>query len=277
MTFPPSRIIEPEGVHTHIVILLHGRGSNGHDFANEFLSGTTSGHKTLLECLPNVRWVLPTSRLRRSTVFDEDMRTWFDASSLNDIQQDQELQVQGLKESVSYVLSILEEELELLDWCCDRVFLGGISQGMATALWALLCAPGQIDAPLAGLMGFCGWLPFAHEAEAMMKELDPQLDTLQRKRLVSEFFRNVIADPAIPPAQPTDNLSILSTPVFLSHGQDDPHVSVNLGRQAARVLQGIDIKVEGQEFAGADADGHWVKEPEGFDRILQFIQRHCQQ
>ncbi|KAJ5351170.1 alpha/beta-hydrolase [Penicillium brevicompactum] len=277
MTFPPSRIIEPEGIHTHTVILLHGRGSNGHDFADEFLAAHTSECQTLIESLPNVRWVLPTSRLRHSTVFDEEMRTWFDASSLDDIQQDQELQVQGLKESVCYVLSILDEELELLDGCCDRIFLGGISQGMATALWALLCAPGRIDAPLAGLLVFCGWLPFAHQAEAMMKQLDPQLDTLQRKRLVSEFFRNVISDPALTPPHPTDNLSVLSTPVFLSHGIDDPYVSVNLGRQAARVLEGIDIEVEGHEFMGADADGHWVKEPTGFDQILRFIQRHCLQ
>jgi hypothetical protein len=31
------------------------------------------------------------------------------------------------------------------------------------------------------------------------------------------------------------------------------------------------VHVEWNEFTGAEGDGHWVKEPEGFDQILQFL------
>ncbi|CAG8039123.1 unnamed protein product [Penicillium salamii] len=272
MAFPPPKIQDPQTEHTHTAILLHGRGSDGPEFAEDFLSSMTSQQMSLTESLPNWRWVFPSSRTRYSTVFKEEMCTWFDASSLNDIQKDQELQIEGLRESVHHILNILEAEIKLLDGRSDRVFLGGISQGMAISLWVLLCAPSRITAPLGGLLGFCGWLPFAHQVECLVRH--PGIDSIHRKRLVSEFFLNTIADSSSRPERDAYDLSVLNTPAFLSHGLDDPHVSISLGRQAARVLQEIDIRVEVQEFTGADADGHWIKEPEGFDQILRFIERH---
>lgn len=272
MSFPTPHIRSSRSVHTHTAILLHGRGSNGPEFAEEFLSCKTSQGKTLPDSLPNWRWVLPTSRLRWNAVFEEEMCAWFDAASLDDIQMRQDLQVAGLRESVSHILNILEEEIKLLDGRADRVYLGGISQGMATSLWTLLCAPGRIHAPLGGLIGFCGWLPFAHQAEQVLK----QSGSLQRKRLVSDLFRRTIAEPEDLPQRDADDLSVLNTPVFLSHGVDDPWVSVNLGRQAAKVLQGMEIQTEWNEFTGAEGDGHWVKEPEGFDQILRFIEKQEQ-
>ena len=65
-----------------------------------------------------------------------------------------------------------------------------------------------------------------------------------------------------------------STPVFLSHGTDDAFVSVDLGREATRILQRTGISVEWHEFTGTENDAHWVKEPEGFDQIVRFLERH---
>jgi predicted esterase len=197
------------------------------------------------------------------------MCAWFDATSLDDIQMRQDLQVEGLRESVSHILNILEEEIKRLDGRADRVYLGGMSQGMATSLWTLLCAPGRFHAPLGGFVGFCGWLPFAHSAEQVIT----QSGKPDRKRLVSELFRRTIADPEELLQRGVGNLSVLNTPVFLSHGVDDPWVTVDLGRQAAQVLQGVGIQTEWNEFEGAEGDGHWVKEPEGFDQILHFFRK----
>jgi lysophospholipase-2 len=33
------------------------------------------------------------------------------------------------------------------------------------------------------------------------------------------------------------------------------------------------VRVEWHEFTGAEGEGHWIKEPEGFDQILQFLQK----
>lgn len=90
--------------------------------------------------------------------------------------------------------------------------------------------------------------------------------------LVSDFFRDTIAQQP----QPNGNTlgkaadeTALSTPVFLSHGADDAWVSPDLGRQACRILQGFVVSVEWNEYTGAKGDGHWIKEPEGFDQILE--------
>ncbi|KGO64783.1 Phospholipase/carboxylesterase/thioesterase [Penicillium italicum] len=87
-----------------------------------------------------------------------------------------------------------------------------------------------------------------------------------------EYWEYVKALNTITPGSGMDDCSVLSTPVFLSHGADDECVSMELGRQASRILQTIMIRVEWHEFAGAERDGHWIKEPEGFDQILQFLE-----
>lgn len=60
--------------------------------------------------------------------------------------------------------------------------------------------------------------------------------------------------------------------VLMVHGTDDPFVSVDLGRQAAGILEQSGMSVEWHEYSRADNDGHWIKEPEGFDDIVRFLQ-----
>jgi lysophospholipase-2 len=274
MEFPAPHIHHSQASHTHTIILLHGRGSNGLEFAEEFFSSATSKGKSLSSCLPTYRWVFPTSRNRWSTTFQEEMCSWFDAYSLTDIHKRQELQKDGLRESVLHILDILEGEARLLDGRLSHIYLGGISQGMATALWAFFAAigMGRVQEPLGGLLGFCGWLPFAQQLEGLLCE--PTLNSPyihQAHHLISAFFFDEIAGHEISQAnQPIDS-SVLSTPVFLSHGADDAWISVELGRQASRILRRIMVRVEWHEFTGAEGDGHWIKEPNGFDQILQFL------
>ncbi|KAK1141722.1 hypothetical protein N8T08_008820 [Aspergillus melleus] len=45
--------------------------------------------------------------------------------------------------------------------------------------------------------------------------------------------------------------------------------------KATQILQRILTHVEWKEFTGAEGDGHWIKEPEGFDQILQFVGKQC--
>ncbi|KAL4967264.1 uncharacterized protein BDV14DRAFT_169699 [Aspergillus stella-maris] len=68
--------------------------------------------------------------------------------------------------------------------------------------------------------------------------------------------------------------AVLSTPVLLMHGSDDAWVDIELGRQAKRVLEvTMGMSVQWLEFTEAENDGHWIKEPEGFARISQFLEQ----
>ncbi|PLB40604.1 alpha/beta hydrolase [Aspergillus candidus] len=281
MEFPEPHIHHPQSTHTHTAILLHGRGSDGPEFAEELFSSMTFKNQNVALCLPNWRWVFPTSRDRWDTRFQEEMCAWFDAYSLTDVQERQNLQIDGLRESVLHIVDILENEIRLLGGKHRYVFLGGISQGMATALCTLFCATGtgRIQGQLGGFLGFCGWLPFVRRVGDLVRQ-PQETNTLslpggaRAKRLVADFYLDTIfGSPDMSSVKEVNDTSILSTPVFLSHGTDDAWVPVEQGRQAAQILQQITIQVEWNEFSGAEGDGHWIKEPEGFDQVLQFVEK----
>ena len=120
--------------------MLHGRGSTGKEFADDFLTSTLSDESPMHEKLPGWRWVFPSSQVPvlRSTAFQEDIPAWFEAHSLTDITTRQDLQVSGIRDSVNYIISIIVEEVERLGGDSQRLVLGGISQRGAVALWTLL-------------------------------------------------------------------------------------------------------------------------------------------
>lgn len=275
----------PQSSHTHTFILLHGRGSDGPEFHAELFQSVTSQMKNLPDSLPNVRWVFPSSAIRYTTSFEAHEPAWFDIHSLENPNERQDLQVDGLRESVLGILSILSDEIELVGGDPSRVFLGGISQGMATALATLLCAPGRIKGPLGGFVGFCGWLPFSQQAEDLLRRRQAQEllreykvnhsfsepSGFDKKGEMSKLFLDTIAGVGVHQVTRNTDFSVLTTPVFLSHGTDDTLVSVRLGRQASRIWQQIDVPTQWEEFTEAVAGGHWIKEPEGIDNIVGFV------
>lgn len=276
--------------HTHTFVLLHGRGSNGPEFCEQLFQSVTSQMKNLPESLPNIRWVFPSSSVRYDTAFDEEQPTWFDIYSLENTNERQDLQVDGLRESVLQVLSVLDNEIDLVGGDPSKVFLGGISQGMATTLFTFLCAPGRIKGALGGVVAFCGWLPFSQQAEDLLRRQQAQdllakysvsrafvePSGLTKKAQVSKLFLDTIAGPDTHHVPKGTDLFVLSTPMLLSHGSDDSLVSVRHGRQAARILEQIGVSTKWEEFAGATCGGHWIKEPEGIERIVLFIKNQVE-
>lgn len=153
--FPAPHVILPSSPHTHTIIILHGRGSNGPDFAQELFESRTSMGLSLQEHMPGWKWVFPTSQTRFSTVFQQEMDEWFDIYSLTDPSLRQELQAEGLQQSVAFVRRLVEQEISLVDGDAGKIVLGGISQGCATAIRAMLPSP-----KLGAFVGFCSWMPF---------------------------------------------------------------------------------------------------------------------
>lgn len=285
MTFPPLHIIEPQTSHTHTAILLHGRGSNGPEFAEDLFSSNTSQGQNLPSHFPSWRWVFPTSKDRWSAVFEEDITAWFDVYSLTDISARQDLQTEGLRESMLYIFDQLEKEVDLLGGQAEKVVLGGMSQGMATALWTLLChpvLPRQFKWDrLGAFIGFCGWLPFANEVEENIRNADGDSAADEGAHLclkTSRFLLDSIDYREVDEDTSLDNVKTLhSTPVSFVHDTDDPLVDVELARQAHRVLNRMGIHAELIEHSGADNEGHWIKEPEGFDFIVTFLNHSTNQ
>ena len=150
----PAHIVAPEGQFTQTIILLHGRDSTATAFAEEFFESQASNDRTLLEIFPTTRWVFPASKMRTSARFEVSMSQWFDMWSVENSSERNEIQVEGLRESVKDILELVQREATLIS--PDRIILGGISQGCATAIHALLY--GGIR--LGGFIGMSSWLPF---------------------------------------------------------------------------------------------------------------------
>ncbi|KAA8894453.1 Alpha/Beta hydrolase protein [Sphaerosporella brunnea] len=257
-------IHEPSTTHTHTIILLHGRGSNGPDFAEELFEGRTSGGLSLAEQFPGWRWVFPTAKARWSTVFREEMTEWFDIYSLHDPDAEQQLQHEGLQQALQVISTLVEEEAGRAKGF-EKVVLGGISQGAATAIMALLCGGQRLGA----FVGVSGWLPFARQMEGIVKEHEG----LDAATHMAEFLRGELCGSNTNLVS-VDLSSALATPVFFGHGTDDQWVDVKLGKQAYEILHRGGVDAKWMEYKGAEQERHWLKEPEEFDDIVEFLRQH---
>ncbi|KAK4195176.1 Alpha/Beta hydrolase protein [Triangularia verruculosa] len=258
-------VIQPKAEHhTHTAIMLHGRGSDGPEFAEELSETTLPGQKDLMQRLPGWRWVFLSSQHLWSTAFEEELPAWFEAHSLTDTTLRQDLQIDGIRQSTSYIQSVINKELDLLGGRSDKLVLAGISQGGAIAMWTLLCQT-RLDTRLGALVGTNTWLPFAKNIERVLGDRgsasrDDGSDSDAFVKSMTSAWTTVSAP------------SLLSTPIFLGHGTDDAMVDVQLGREARDVLSKVGFQVEWKEYSGAELEGHWIKVPEEVDDIVAFLE-----
>ncbi|RVD82470.1 uncharacterized protein DFL_006896 [Arthrobotrys flagrans] len=258
--YPTPHTIHPTAPrpHTCTVVFLHGRGSSGLELADELSSSKISGppEANIFSQLPHVKWVFPTAKPRFSTIFQQEVTEWFDIYSLSDPSERGELQIEGLREAVLFLRDLLDKEIVMLK-DSKRVILGGISQGEATALVLLLTR----DYSLGGFMGFSGWMPFARR--------------VQDKSLTNSFQLPQDLNYLLRTSWKGDGHLNHDTPVLIGHGRDDAYVDFTLGSQARDILQNLGYKVDWREYKGAEQEGHWFKEPEGLDDIVQFVKEKC--
>lgn len=122
--------------HTHTVIFLHGRDSNSQEFADEFFESEASEPagqpRTLPDLFPGIKWVFPIAPVLRSRRFDTTMSQWFDMWPVEEPDERVEIQVEGSKRSIAGLVEVIRAEETFVPR--QNIFLGGISQGFATAL-----------------------------------------------------------------------------------------------------------------------------------------------
>ncbi|KAL8783249.1 MAG: hypothetical protein Q9213_004761 [Squamulea squamosa] len=258
-SFPDTHIIQPTQPHTHTIIALHGRGSNGPEFAEELFEDKTPNNQTLAEALPSCKWIFPTSHTRRSTVFQEDMTEWFDLCSTTDPSKEADLQVEGLRDSIQYVLGLIGEEINATQ--PDKIILLGMSQGCATAVHALLAGNHR----LGGFIGLCGWMPFCKQIEEHI--------VLGRERQAQElclesFYEKTLGLQGMGKYDTEGNAR---TPVLLAHCADDDVIDVALGRKLDDMLR-CRLGMGVTSIVSATG-GHWVDGPQGLKDIVDWMVR----
>jgi lysophospholipase-2 len=152
-------------------------------------------------------------------------------SSVQHPYENPDIQKDGLWNSVTQILKIMKEEGEIVG--LGNVVLAGISQGCATAIFALLASGMRVG----GFVGLCGWLPLADEIVGVM-------GVFGRVRDVGKI------------------------PVLLQHCRDDEVVPVENGEDLSKRLKEMGMEVVWEDF---EEGGHWLNEPKGMDGVVRFI------
>ncbi|KAH8773160.1 lysophospholipase II [Hyaloscypha sp. PMI_1271] len=238
---PPSKsttIVNPLGAgHTHTVIFLHGREDFG-EYMAEFLSDKSSDGRTLPEKFPTMRWVFPTAKIRFS---------WFDVWDVRNPEEKKELAIPGLRESIRQILEIIEQEAKIVPM--ERIILGGLSQGCATAILTLLSSGLEIGA----FIGWCGWLPLQRSIE----EFDD--GCIGKKRDISRHIQTILQS-----TQPATK-----TPLFLAHSEDDDIVPFELGNDLHQIMKRLGFNVTRKKYKDG---GHWIQPDHGLDDMCTFLE-----
>lgn len=134
------------------LIILHGLGADGNDFA-------PVARELDLSAIGDVRFVLPHAPTRPVTINGGYvMRAWYDILGADLAKREDEA---GLRASMDEVRALIRQENER-GVPSERIVLAGFSQGCAMALLTGL----RHDARLAGIVGMSGYLPLAATTSA---------------------------------------------------------------------------------------------------------------
>ncbi|KAI1252046.1 hypothetical protein MGN70_006618 [Eutypa lata] len=294
--YPDPLIIPPlSQPHKQTFIILHGRGSSGEKFGPALLntpistsnSPPNTAPTTLASAFPHARFVFPSAARRRAAIYRRAYtHQWFDNWKLDPpATEREELQEPGLRETTAYLHELLHREIEQVSGGARNVVLGGLSQGQAAALTALLLWEGD---GLAAAFGMCGWLPYTvrltgqlelPENEAQLDDED-SFDPFQRDDESDEAKgQDSISDPAsravswlrdeiqVYRQENETRMNFQDTPLFLGHGTEDEKVNILLGRGASSCLRGLGMRVCWREYQGLQ---HWYSGDMLWD-IVDFI------
>ncbi|KEY71294.1 hypothetical protein S7711_05887 [Stachybotrys chartarum IBT 7711] len=264
-SYPSPLVVEPLSMpNKQTFILLHGRGSSGEKFGPALL-GTPIGSfepltgktASLANAFPHARFVFPTAARRWATIYRRAYTNqWFDNWKLDPPATDrEELQIPGLCETVSYLHDLLRAEIALVPGGVSSIVFGGLSQGCAASLIALLLWEGE---PIGAALGMCGWLPFRMRLDEQASEEQVQnTGTVNSDEDIFDPFEadagnEAVLDPSLRaicwlrdeidcPAASCDatSLACQNIPLFLGHGVEDDRGQTQFGKNMRDLGIGI--------------------------------------
>ncbi|KAI0104741.1 phospholipase/carboxylesterase family protein [Nemania sp. FL0031] len=241
--------------HTHTVIFLHGRAteaaSSARELSDEVLGSKDYLGRSLQHIFPSVKWVFPQAdevHIELSDGQQKVERQWFDIQDPRDPDRRRELQIPGLKHSVSELIALIRGEAANVG--LENVILAGMSQGSTTAIHTLLNYPKSEAAEegnrLCGLIALSGWMSLGGSSVQETRGF-LGLDT-EGPPASDEVFRN--------------------TPVFISHSTDNPVVPFSEGKIMRDTLMAYGMQVEWREYYN---DRHGIAAPQGVHDIVAFL------
>ncbi|CAK7209299.1 hypothetical protein SCUCBS95973_000392 [Sporothrix curviconia] len=249
----PCLTVAPSAPHSHTVVFVHGRGDNVNSFVAALARARDSQGRTLADAFPSFRWVFPQAPTRVCAANPSNARPQcFDVWDTRDFASREELQADGLRESVPAIQRILADEVKLLGGQWDRVVLAGISMGGATSVHTLfnLQVP-SADGRLGAFLGF-SCRPHAGADAASPR---PRNATLEASDTASHVLSRVLCN----------------TPMLLEHCANDPVVPVANGCILRDTLQGFGAQVLWKEYPSG---GYWFNSPSGMDDVVDFLNKH---
>jgi len=188
------------------------------------------------------------------------LEQWFDIMSLSEPWRQQEKQIAGLAENVRQINTIIEQEARTVGR--DNVVIGGLSQGCATSLVALM----SLIQPVGGYIGIAGWLPLVKDVKtAAYQATDGNEQDLTPQLRAAHCIQTALDLPLSPVH---GAIGFAGTPCMLGHGTADPKVVVQHGEEARDVLTNLGANVTWKPYADF---GHWWKEPDTIDDIAAFF------
>lgn len=298
LSYPDPFIIPPAppSIHQTTLILLHGTSTTGPEFASSFLSfpffqpqAETSTQITLQQALPNTKFVFPTGRLRKTTVFGgRETNAWFDVSDFGDRTIGEDAMREGIRESITYLTKIVESEVKLLEprTTCDayvqgrrerggRVILGGFSQGCAMGIMLILSQMLEargLNIEIGGFVGLSGWCPFrlGIEGSIISGIADGNASIEEgygaRREKAGSYLRRLIdieLDGNREDGSQGD--SLLDKRIFLGHGKEDKKMKAEWGAQMRDLLTMLGADIWWKVYGGL---GHWYGGEEMGDLVV---------
>ena len=285
-------VIEPIGLHQNTIILFHGRGSGGPEFVADLFDDdcNSDGSKHTKQPgetkpattppdpdnvrgrLPHWRWVFPSAPMVFSTVFQENNVEWFDCFSLTDTEARKDLQAPGLRTAVLKAFDLFRSESRRLP-ATGRLVVGGISQGAAIAVHALLASYAMARPEMiSGFVGYSTWLPFTSEVQGVVDGQKTRHETREIENGLRSMYGSVLGldDESDSEGNAGRHARLRGVPALLEHCKDDDLIDIALGRTIRDVLGGLGLDVSWKEY---ETGGHWLKEPEGMEDLVAFLKR----
>lgn len=303
----PSRYIKG---YRHIIIVLHGKASNGADLRSQLFSARANprrhgGPRTLDKLLDCCKWVFPTAPYPARTrpggfqvslpivTFSSTShphsdiaadlisrvkwfhtpRMWFPQDTPDEEQQP------ALEQSIDRLLDLVREEERDSGLSRSNIFIGGSGQGFAVAAGALL-ADGRGD--FAGLIGLNGWVPYTQQLVEEMPEDARRGDWVNRARaLLCPEKHSRLQQPSLDLGGEScdiirkHNSGEQVTPIFMAHPNYDNIIHCSETARANDVFREMGWNEDWYDYPrddGRNQRRHGINQPQGVDDLCRWIQ-----